>query len=70
MRVIVLRSNVRRLITVQVTKVWRHIEREEWKYIISECQMSGMTVKAWCKANGIAEQTYDRNVRISSGFDC
>lgn len=48
----------------QVTKVRRHIKREEWKSIISECRASGMTVKAWCKANGIVEQTYYRNLKL------
>ena len=48
----------------QVTKVRRHIKREEWKSIISECRASGMTVKAWCKANGIVEQTYYRNLKM------
>lgn len=42
----------------QVTKVRQHFKREEWKSIISECRASGMTVSAWCKANGIVEQTY------------
>lgn len=48
----------------QVTKVRQHFKREEWKSIISECRTSGMTVKAWCKANGIVEQTYYRNLKL------
>ena len=40
MRVIVMRSNVRRLVMDQVTKVRRQLKREEWKSIISECQAS------------------------------
>lgn len=47
----------------QVTKVRQHLKREEWKTIISECRASGMTVTAWCKANGIVEQTYYRNLK-------
>lgn len=47
----------------QVAKVRRHIKREEWKSIISECRASGMSVKSWCKANGIVEQTYYRNLK-------
>ena len=58
-----MRSNVRRLVMDQVTKVRRHFKREEWKSIISECRASGMTVAAWCKANGIVEQTYYRNLK-------
>ena len=29
-----------------------------WAGRISECRNSGMTVKTWCKANGVCEQTY------------
>ena len=47
----------------QVTKVRQHFKREEWKSIISECRASGMTVSAWCKANGIVEQTYYKNLK-------
>lgn len=42
----------------QVTKVRRYLKREQWKTLIKECQSSGMTVTAWCKINGICEQTY------------
>ena len=58
-----MRSNVRRLVMDQVTKVHRQLKREEWKSIISECRASGMTVKAWCKDHGIIEQTYYRNLK-------
>ena len=47
----------------QVTKVRQHFKREEWKSIIRECRASGMTVKGWCKANGIIEQTYYKNLK-------
>lgn len=63
MRVIVMRSNVRRLVMDQVTKVRQQLKREEWKSIISECRASSMTVKAWCKNHGIIEQTYYRNLK-------
>lgn len=42
----------------QVTKVRKCLNREEWKFLIKECRSSGMTVTAWCKLNGICEQTY------------
>ena len=45
----------------QVTTVRKHMKCEQWKSIITECRSSGMTVTAWCKANGICEQTYYRN---------
>ncbi len=31
-----------------------------WAEWISECRNSGQNVKAWCKGNGICEQTYYR----------
>ena len=63
MLVIVMRSNIR-LVMDRVTKIRQHFKREEWKSIISECRASGMTVKAWCKENGIVEQTYYRNLKV------
>ena len=29
-----------------------------WAERISECRNSGQNVKAWCRANGVCEQTY------------
>lgn len=48
----------------QVTRVRKYIKREQWKTLIQECQSSGMTVSAWCKANDICEQTYYRNLKV------
>ena len=48
----------------QVTKVKKYLKREQWKTLIKECQSSGMTVTAWCKTNGICEQTYYRNLKL------
>ncbi|MDE6743247.1 MAG: IS66 family insertion sequence element accessory protein TnpB [Lachnospiraceae bacterium] len=47
----------------QVTKVRSYLKREQWKSIITECRNSGMSVSGWCKANGIVEQTYYRNLK-------
>ena len=47
----------------RVTAVKSHIRKERWKSLFSECQSSGMTVRDWCKANNICEQTYYRNLR-------
>lgn len=48
----------------KVTKVRKYIKREQWKSLIKECQSSGLTVTAWCKTNGICEQTYYRNLKL------
>ena len=42
----------------KVTAVHRHLNREQWKTLITECRTSGMSVTKWCKVNGIYEQTY------------
>lgn len=47
-----------------VTKVRRQLNREQWKNLITECRSSGMIVKNWCKANGICEQSYYRNLKL------
>lgn len=47
----------------QVTKVRKQLKLEQWKTIITECRSSGMTVTSWCKANGIVEQTYYKNLK-------
>ena len=47
----------------QVTKVRKQLKLEQWKALIAECMASGMTVTSWCKANGIVEQTYYKNLK-------
>lgn len=47
----------------KVTAVRTHLKKEEWKQLIRECQSSGMTVSSWCKANGVCEQTYYKNLK-------
>ncbi len=42
----------------QVSQVKTKFRMEQWKNRITECQTSGMTVRIWCKQNGLAEQTY------------
>ena len=48
----------------RVTKVKKHLKREQWKSFIKECQSSGMAITAWCKQNDICEQTYYRIPKI------
>lgn len=45
-----------------VSKVKQSIHKENWVFLIKECQSSGMTIRAWCKQNNIKEQTYYRNL--------
>ena len=48
----------------QVTKVKKHLKREQWKCLIQDCQSSGLPVAVWCRQNSICEQTYYRNLRV------
>jgi len=48
----------------QVTKVKKHLKREQWKRLIQDCQSSGLPVAVWCRQNSICEQTYYRNLRV------
>ena len=41
---------------VSITK--RQFREERWRQRITECRSSGMSVKNWCDANGLCEQTY------------
>ena len=41
----------------QVTKVKKHLKREQWKRLIQDCQSSGLPVAVWCRQNSICEQT-------------
>ena len=42
----------------QVSLVKKQFRTEQWKKRITECQASGMSIKNWCKQNGVCEQTY------------
>ena len=47
----------------QFTKIRKQLKLEHWKSVVTECRSSGITVTAWCKANGIVEQTYYKNLK-------
>ena len=42
----------------QVSIAKRQFREEQWRQRITECRSSGMSVKSWCKLNGLCEQTY------------
>ena len=54
----------------QITKVKKRLKQEQWKALIKDCQSSKMTVYSWCKANGICEQTYYRNLKRLREYSC
>ena len=39
------------------------LTREEWQRRISDCQSSGMSVKAWCEANNVPRGSYYAQLR-------
>jgi hypothetical protein len=46
---------------MQVSQMKRAISQEQWKQRIVECRNSGVTVKEWCREQGISYSTYYRH---------
>jgi len=44
-------------ITTAITEIKTKVSIQEWQQRILDCQSSGMSVKAWCKENGISTGT-------------
>ena len=45
-------------ITTAITEIKTKVSIQEWQQRILDCQSSGMSVKAWCRANGISTGSY------------
>lgn len=41
-----------------IIEVRTEAKLREWAGMVIECQSSGMTIKEWCRENGIAQKTY------------
>ena len=50
-------------ITTAITEIKRKVSLKEWQQRIVDCQSSGMSVKAWCRANGISTGSYYFHLR-------
>ncbi len=53
----------------EILQVRNAYRMEQWRQIIQECQKSGMSNKAYCRQQGIAEKTYyywQRKVRTAA----
>lgn len=59
----ILHVRVRYIFDTLISGAYKQLKLEQWKTLIAECMASGMTVTSWCKANGIVEQTYYRNLK-------
>jgi putative transposase len=44
--------------TAEISKLNQQANLTRWQQLIYECRHSGMTVKAWCEAQGISIKTY------------
>ena len=45
-------------ITTAITEIKTKVSQQEWQRRILDCQNSGISVKAWCRANGISTDSY------------
>ncbi len=50
-------------ITTAITEIKSKVSLKEWQQRILDCQRSGMSVKAWCHANGINTGSYYFHLR-------
>lgn len=50
-------------ITTAITEIKSKVSLQEWQQRILDCQNSGMSVKAWCQANGISTSSYYFHLR-------
>lgn len=50
-------------ITTTITEIKNKVSLQEWQQRILDCQSSGMSVKAWCLANGISTGSYYFHLR-------
>ena len=48
----------------EINEVKRAIRHENWKQMYEEYQSSGMTVKDWCKAQGLSVKTFYYRLRV------
>lgn len=50
-------------ITTAITEIKSKVSLQEWQQRIVDCQNSGMSVKAWCRENGISTGSYYFHLR-------
>ena len=50
-------------ITTAITEIKTRVSLQEWQQRVLDCQNSGMSVKAWCQANGISTGSYYFHLR-------
>ena len=50
-------------ITTAITEIKTRVSLQEWQQRVLDCQSSGMSVKAWCRVNGISTGSYYFHLR-------
>ncbi len=50
-------------ITTAITEIKTTVSMEQWQQRIMDCQQSGMSIKAWCRENGVATSSYYHYLR-------
>ena len=50
-------------ITTAITEIKSKVSIDEWRQRIIACQSSGMSVKAWCRENGVTTSSYYHYLR-------
>ena len=50
-------------ITTEITEIKTTVSMEQWQQRIMDCQQSGMSIKAWCRENGVATSSYYHYLR-------
>lgn len=50
-------------LTTAITEIKSKVSLQEWQQRVLDCQSSGMSVKAWCYANGISTGSYYFHLR-------
>ena len=47
----------------KIQKIKKEVRRKEWGEQVRECQNSGLSIREWCKQNGVNIYTYYRRLR-------
>lgn len=50
-------------ITTAITEIKAKVSAKEWQQRILDCQSSGMSIKEWCRQNGITPGSYYFHLR-------
>ena len=50
-------------ISAAITEIKMDVSQQMWQQRIAACQRSGLSVREWCRENGIAPGTYYKHLR-------